>query len=87
MIQKWTAPFVLLYGTDGKADVADVGVDVEAVHGVVEVEVGCGWCQVGLDAVGPVEASSAAVAVAGFGHEYGVAVLLALNLVTGHAVH
>ena len=75
------------YRTDGEADVADVGVDVEAVHGVVEVEVGCGWCQIGLDAVGPVETSAAAVAVTGFGQEYGVAVLFAFNLVAGHAVH
>ena len=56
-------------GTDGEAYVADVGVDVEAVQGVVEVEVGGGWCQIGFYAVGPVEASSAAVAVAGIGQE------------------
>ena len=78
---------LLRNGTDGEAYVADVGVDVEAVHGMVEVEVGCGWCQIGFDAVGPVEASSAAMAVAGIGQEDGIAVLFALNHVAGHSVH
>ena len=54
---------------------------------MVEVEVGGGRCAVGIDAVGPIEASAAAVAGAGIGQEYGVAVLFALNLVAGHAVH